>query len=283
MLDLIKVNSQVRAPQVHTTTNTYVVVDCLYPGQRRVLFSEALKPEPSKATTDSNDPMISEESVDRKQPPEQKDENGAMEIEPPTLAELRPRYCGHPEWQMLAATAADNEALLQYYRFCSSRHCVSLSSSELPVPTLFPSVSWGCLALELKVLRETDGVCLSPAHCEDKGELQRRLRDMLPPPPPVACVEAHKDQPSTDHEQTSKMETGGHDLLRVCFALSSFVLFDICLLSSLSVARISQWKSLGKKRKRSQTRRARKRKRSNTKNRHSRTQPSKVWLPNVCP
>lgn len=124
MLDLIKVNAQVRAPQVNTSTNTYVVLDCFYPGQRRVLFSETLKPEPRKATAGSKDPMISEDAVESKQQPERKDEREAMEVEPSTIAELRPRYCGQPDWQLLAATAADTEAVLQHYRFCSPCLCV---------------------------------------------------------------------------------------------------------------------------------------------------------------
>lgn len=129
VLDLIKVNAQVRAPQVHTSTNTYVVLDCFYPGQRRVLFSETLKPEPSKSTAGSKDPMISEEAVESKQQPERKRE--AMEVEPSTIAELRPRYCGQPEWQLLAATAADTEAVLQHYRFFSL--CVvALRDPRLP-------------------------------------------------------------------------------------------------------------------------------------------------------
>ena len=40
----------VGAPQVHTSTNMYVVVDCLYAGQRRVLFSDAPKRECHRQT-----------------------------------------------------------------------------------------------------------------------------------------------------------------------------------------------------------------------------------------
>ena len=39
VFDLVKVNSQVRVPQVHTNTNTYVVVDCLCPEQVNPLHS----------------------------------------------------------------------------------------------------------------------------------------------------------------------------------------------------------------------------------------------------
>ena len=42
--------THVRAPQVHTSTNMYVVVDCLYAGQRRVLFSDAPKRECHRQT-----------------------------------------------------------------------------------------------------------------------------------------------------------------------------------------------------------------------------------------
>lgn len=214
VLDLIKVNAQVRAPQVHTSTNTYVVLDCFYPGQRRVLFSETLQPEPSKATEGRKDPMISGEAVESKQQPERKEEREAMEVEPSTIAELRPRYCGQPEWQLLAATATDTDAVLQHYRLCSPCLCV-LSHSGIPGSLLMHVVaSLVLLAEGSKLLLDSDGLFLSAAHCEDKGELQRRLREVLPPPPPAASIEPSKtqtEQQSTGSEQSSKTETGGND------------------------------------------------------------------------
>ncbi len=76
------------------------------------------------------------------------------------------------------------------------------------------------LAEGSKVLRDYDGMFRSAAHCEDKGELQRRLREMLPPPPPAASIEPSKtqtEQPSKGSEQTSKTETGGHDFTPLVF------------------------------------------------------------------
>lgn len=68
------------------------------------------------------------------------------------------------------------------------------------------------------MLLYSDGMLLSAAHCDDKGELQRRLREMLPPPPPAALIEPSKtqtEQQSKGSEQMYKAETGGHDFTHV--------------------------------------------------------------------
>ena len=134
-LDLAKANAQVRAPQVHTTTNAYVVVDCLYPGHRRVLFSGAHK---AAAT-------INEVAMDKKEGVHQVQQDQVHKTEDPItqtdgaekLKSLRLHFVGEPEWRLLAVEGKDVEMLLQHY---------------------------------------------APAHSEDKGELQRRFRDLIPSP-----------------------------------------------------------------------------------------------------
>jgi hypothetical protein len=135
-------------PQVHTPTNTYVLVDCLYPGQRRVLFSEASTANlPTAAMTELSDSSSGSKAVTETENALKEagkvtetdlilvDKNDVSVDE--NFAKLRPHYSGPPEWRLLPLRGSDVDLLLQHY---------------------------------------------SPAHCEDKGEMQRRLRDLLPTP-----------------------------------------------------------------------------------------------------
>jgi len=73
-------------------------------------------------------------------------------------------------------------------------HLLLVYTSEL-CRSPFLSLS---LSLSLHAHNCTRARTCSPAHCEDKGEMQRRLRDMLPPPaaPTTAHVTAAAEQPS---------------------------------------------------------------------------------------
>ena len=126
-LDLAKCHAQLRPPQAHTGTHAYVILECLYPGQRSLIFSAAPSPcvvarestsnsqhsDPTLGSVHDSDKAVGGSAVDEKDKIEVK--GGELSLHQ-KMAKMQPSSSGQPDWRELPAQGQEIETLVQYYR-----------------------------------------------------------------------------------------------------------------------------------------------------------------------
>jgi hypothetical protein len=137
-VDLARLNAQLRPPQVHTDTHAYVLVECLAPGERTLLFSEAPKPclTTSEAISSNKSCELQDQAVrDSTECGGAAGEGGKIQMDVESeaeqslhekMAKVQPPSAGHPTWRQLPVDGPEKDILMQYYR-CDLLSCAHMA------------------------------------------------------------------------------------------------------------------------------------------------------------